>query len=147
VWRATGVNVRPTSYDEKLDAAFLERLQDALYIPEGGTPKLTILQGRPGIVRDCENVQWKAQKGTETYQPKLEIGNKDYLACLKYALAANLSYDSAKRRVIRPPGIVKQLASQPAATKKIGAFEERWAKEAKYGIKGKRRSFHDDDDW
>ncbi len=140
VWRSMNINVRPTSYDEKLDTEFLERLQDALYSDQNQDPKLKILPNCIGIVRDCENVQWKAQKGTETYQPKLEIGNKDYLACLKYALATNLSYDSAKRAIIRAPGIAKQIAQKP---RELGTVEKRWAMEPKT----RRNGFHDDDDW
>jgi hypothetical protein len=83
-----------------------------------------------------ENVQWKVQKGTETYQPKLEIGNKDFLSCLKYALAVNLTWTSAKRKVIRPPGIEKKAAQAP---KKPGKFERAWADSF--------RARDDDDDW
>lgn len=134
-----GVRVRATSYDEKKDDEFLTRLQEALYLPSGGDPKLTILMSCQGIVRDCENVGWKQLKGTEEYQNKLEIGNKDFLACLKYALAANLTFEGAKRKVIRPPGIQRQISSQP---RKIGAFEERWQAEA-----AKKSAADDFDDW
>lgn len=96
-----GVRVRATTYDEKDAVDFLTRLQEGLFIPDQGEPMLQILIGNPGIVKDIENVQWKKQKGTEDYQPKLEIGNTDYLACLKYALASNLTYDNSKRRIIR----------------------------------------------
>jgi hypothetical protein len=103
VLQNNGIRVRATSYDEKDATDFLTRLQEGLFIPEKGEPMLQILIGLPGIVKDIENVGWKRQKGTEDYQPKLEIGNTDYLACLKYALAANLTYDNSKRKIIRTP--------------------------------------------
>ncbi len=126
VWRSEGVRVRPTTYDEKSDADFLERIQEALYIPEEGKkPKLLILASCTGIIKDIENVAWQAQKGTEEYKPKLEIGNKDYLACLKYALAAKLTYGNAARKITRPPGIIKQATQQ--GPRKLGTVEAGWA--------------------
>lgn len=124
VWRGEGIRIRATTYDEKKDDKFLERIQEALYINEEGEAKLSIASDCPGIINDIENVQWKAQKGTEEYQPKLEIGNKDYLACLKYALAAGLTYDNSKRRVIRPPGNIKQK-SRIEKKSRVGYMEER----------------------
>ena len=132
VWNAEGLRIRATSYDEKKDDQFLERIQEALYIADDGEPRMVIASTCVGIINDIENVQWKAQKGTEEYQPKLEIGNKDYLACLKYALAANLTYDNSKRKVVRPPGVAKArrvLTNNP--NRRTGAVEERWAKMAK----------------
>ena len=40
-------------------------------------------------------------------KPKLDIDNKDFLACVKYGLAANLTPDRAKRKKI------KRLKKQP----------------------------------
>lgn len=124
VWRAEGIKIRPTSYDEKKDDEFLERIQEALYINEQGDSKLRIDGSCVGIINDIENVQWKSQKGTEEYQPKLEIGNKDYLSCLKYALAAGLTYDNSKRRIHRPPGIARQH-SRVERKSQLGYMEER----------------------
>jgi hypothetical protein len=131
VCRSEGVALRPTSYDEKKDDDFIERLQEALLIPDGGEPKLQILGSCQGLVNDVLNVGWQAIKGSETYKPKLEISNRDFLACLKYALATNLTFDNSKRRVIRPPGVSQK-------PKKMGYVEERWARGPAY---------QDDDDW
>lgn len=111
IWREEGLMIRPTSYDEKSDTDFLERLQDALYIPEGGQPRLRLLATCLGIIRDIENVQWKKKKGTDEFEPKLEIGNRDYLATLKYALAVNLTWQTARRKVIRTSETVKHAAN------------------------------------
>lgn len=119
-----GVRVRATSYDEKKDDEFMTRLQEGLFIPEGGEPKLQFLVGLNGIVRDIENVQWKALKGSEEYQPKLEIGNKDFLACLKYALAANLTYSNSHRK---PLVMVKQSPWAGKRPRGSGYMERRLA--------------------
>jgi hypothetical protein len=134
------VRTRATSYNEKADTDFLTRIQEALYIPNEGEPGLLFLQGCTGISRDIENVQWKAQKGTEESQPKLEIGNKDYLACLKYALAANLTFDNSKRKVIRPskPSPWSGKSTAPASGERAGYMERSWER---------NRKRDDDDDW
>ena len=136
VLQKCGVRVRATTYDEKDAVDFLTRLQEGLFIPANGEPMLQFLIGLGGIVKDIENVQWKKQKGTEDYQPKLEIGNTDYLACLKYALAANLTYDNSKRRIIRA------AAPSPwAGNGKLGSgYMEQRIKERN------RRRFPSDDD-
>jgi hypothetical protein len=130
-----GIRIRATSYNEKKDDEFLERIQEALFIPEGGEPKLQILLNKTGIIRDIENVQWKKQKGTEDFQPKLEIGNKDFLACLKYALASNLTFDNAKRKIHRP----KIKSPWSGQGKSEGYMERNWAES--------RRKLADEDDW
>jgi hypothetical protein len=96
------VRVRGTTYDEKGDDAFLDRIRESLYIPDKGDPLMQFLIGKSeGIVTNIENCQWQKIKNTEDYKPKLDISNQDYLACLKYALAANLTYDNSKRKIIR----------------------------------------------
>lgn len=99
VLNSLGIRIRPTTYDEKQDDKFITRIQEVLYVPPGGVPLLAISGDCTGIVHDIENVQWKAQKGTEDYQPKLEIGNRDYLSCLKYALSTNLTYSNSARKI------------------------------------------------
>lgn len=123
VMNEVGVRIRPTSYEEKGDASFLERLQEGLFIPDGGTPTLKFILGKSmGVIRDIENVQWKRQKGTEDYQPKLEIGNTDYLACLKYALATNLTFDNARRKIHKP-----KIESPWKGKAKEGYMQKSWA--------------------
>jgi len=138
VFREEGLRIRPTTYDEKKDDEFLERLQTSL-----AADKLTIHSSCIGLISDVENVQWKQLKGTEEYLPKLEIGNKDFLACLKYALAANLTYDNAKRAIVRPPGMKEKRARAwrvGLGERPMGSFEKRWIEE-------KRRRTDADDDW
>ena len=40
-------------------------------------------------------------KRNDVNKPKLEIGNRDYLATLKYALASNLHFKKGKMKVHR----------------------------------------------
>lgn len=99
VLNSEGVRIRGTTYDEKKDEEFLERIQDALFIAEGKEPRLKIASYCLGVIKDIENCAWQPIKNSETYKPKLEISNRDFLACLKYALAVNLSFDQRNRQV------------------------------------------------
>lgn len=95
--RSRGVPVRATSYDDKSDGNFIERIRQVLEIPDQKDnfgrklPKLAIVEGNYGIISDIEMVSWQRYKGLEEHKPKLDISNKDFLACLKYALATNIS--------------------------------------------------------
>lgn len=137
VLKQEGVRVRATSYDEKSADDFMERIQEGLYIPEAGEPLLQFIIGKSnGVVKDIENVQWKRQKGTEEYQPKLEIGNTDYLACLKYALAANLTYQNANRK---PKSMLQSKPALMGNARKPGYLD--------LALQRRRRPDIDDDDW
>lgn len=98
-----GVRARATRYDDKNDEIWITRIQNALYIPKKGIdiPKLRIFEGNKGIISDIENVQWVKYKNEEMYRPKLEISKKDYLAALKYALSANMSYSKPRARIYK----------------------------------------------
>lgn len=104
VLRREGVLARATSWDEKQDEAFIARIQDALLVPDEPDnfgqkiPKLLIYEGNNGIITDIEQVQWARDKRLEQNKPKLDITNKDYLACLKYALATNLTSDKGRKK-------------------------------------------------
>ncbi len=128
VLTSMGIRVRATSFDDKADDAFLTRLQEGLFIPDLGEPVLKFLNTCIGIIRDIENVAWKPIKGTETYQPKLEISNRDYLACLKYALASNLTYDNARRKIHKP---ITRAAWMGKEASKPGKIERGWGRNRK----------------
>jgi hypothetical protein len=105
VLRDHGIPVRPTTYEDKNDEAFIDRITSALAIPEEPNqfgerhPKLRILEGNPGIVADCENVAWTKVRYMDVFKPKLDISNKDRLAALKYCLACNLHSDSSSGKM------------------------------------------------
>lgn len=102
---------RATTYKEKSEEDFIERMRECLLIPdapdvESGilAPKLRIFKGNVGIVQDIRNVQWARyakHRGLEDNKPSLDITNKDYLSTLKYALAANLYFKKPHATVYR----------------------------------------------
>ena len=105
VLREEGVTARATTFEDKDDESWIQRIQDALFIPTEPNnfgqclPKLRVLEGNIGVIGDFETVQWVKVRNLDEYKPKLDISNKDYLACLKYALATNLYVDKpAKNR-------------------------------------------------
>lgn len=108
VLKQEGVQIRATTFTDKNDEDFIERISGALLIPETPNnfgqhiPKLRILQGNPGIVGDIENVQFVKYKNLDEYKPTLDIANKDYLSCLKYALATNLHFERQNKKIYKP---------------------------------------------
>lgn len=92
-----GIPVRATTYDEKLDEEWIERIRGALEIPVEAdnfgqqVPKLQVQEHCVNLMKDIKNVAWLKFKNAvpgEDNKPKLDISNKDFLACLKYALAS-----------------------------------------------------------
>lgn len=102
-----GVRIRSTTWDDKKDEDFIDRIKSVLAIPDKEnnfgqyTPMLRIFQSCRGIISDIENVQWTKYRNTDEFKPKLDITNKDYLSCLKYALASNLVYGKEKVKMYR----------------------------------------------
>ena len=106
-----GVRIRATRYDEKSDEEWIARIRSVLEIPEGKDnfgrplpPTLRIFNNCTQIISDIESVQWLKVKHTDIYKPKLDIANKDALACLKYGLACQLQYGRRRDRIIKPSG-------------------------------------------
>ena len=96
VLRENGVRCRPTTYEEKQDEAFIERIRSALEIPDEPDnyghriPKLRVLASCTEVVSGIENVGWVRDRRLQENKPKLDIQHLDAVACLKYALACNL---------------------------------------------------------
>lgn len=126
-----GVRARPTTWSEKSDEDFIERIKDVLVVPEEPDnfgqrlPKLTIFEGNNGIVGDFENVQWMRYKNREDLKPKLDITNKDYLACVKYGLASNLRYGKDKVKIYRR---LKPTETYGVSNKRSESFYRKKAK-------------------
>ena len=93
-----GIRVRPTSFEDKKDEVWIERIRTALAVPQqannfGETkPRLQVFKSCDTIIRDIQNVAWVKNKTAEMNRDRLEISNKDYLACLKYALSVAARY-------------------------------------------------------
>jgi hypothetical protein len=131
-----GVRVRSTTYDDKNDEDWIQRIQECLVIPEEAdgfghrTPKLRILSGNVGVIGDIETVQWVKYRNVDEFKPKLDIGHKDYLACLKYALATNLNHTKKKGTAYYHAKPVYGTDIRPRVdAPKVGS--------AKLGLKGK----------
>lgn len=98
VLRDAGIPVRSTSFDDKNDEDFIQRIQQVLELPDTADnfgrklPKLAVIEGNSGIIEDIESVQWVKMRQHDAFKPKLDISNKDYLACLKYGLTTNISF-------------------------------------------------------
>lgn len=96
--RQRGVPVRSTSFDDKNDADFIQNIQQVLEIPDQPDSfgrkiaKLAIMEGNTGIIDNIESVQWLKYRQQEMFKDKLDITQKEYLACLKYALKSNIAY-------------------------------------------------------
>lgn len=114
-----GIRIRETSYNDKLDEDFIARIQGVLEInPETGKPKLRIFEDLKGIQSDIRNVQWIKLRNEDINKPKLDIRNKDFLAALKYALAANITLKKKKTRAYYPKTGMTNYGQQKNATMK-----------------------------
>jgi hypothetical protein len=106
VLKENGVRARSTNFQEKNDENFIQSIQQILELPGQKDnfgrqlPKLRIVTGNKGIIGDLEQVEWTKYRNIDEYKPKLNITNRDYLACLKYALSTNVSVIPSKRRVV-----------------------------------------------
>ncbi len=106
VLKNNGVRVRPTTYDEKKDEAWIQAIQEALTIPLEPNlfgqrePRLKIHAGCKGLIGDLESVEWAKHKNMDEFKPKLAIEAKDHLATLKYALACQPRFNKGREKVI-----------------------------------------------
>ncbi len=111
VLKDEGIRLRPTRWKDKHDEDWIQRIQDNLLIPEvedqfgQKRPRLQIVEHCRGIVENIENVQWVKMRNHDEYKPTLDITSKDYLACLKYALAASPRFISGRDRIIKPRAV------------------------------------------
>lgn len=93
-----GVPVRATSFADKNDEDFIQKIQQVLEIPTEADnfgrklAKLAIVEGNQGLINDIETVQWQKYRNNEIFKNKLDISQKDYLSLLKYALATNIAF-------------------------------------------------------
>jgi hypothetical protein len=133
VLKEEGLQVRPTTYDDKHDEDWISRIQDVLEVPQAPdnfgnqVPSLRIMEGNTGIVSDIETVEWQKFRNMDEYKQTLNIAAKDYLACLKYALATNLSYTKKKDKVFyrNKPAYGIGLKHESTMTKQAKSFSLR----------------------
>jgi hypothetical protein len=119
VAQSEGVRLRSTTYEDKSDEDWIQRIQDVLAVPQEENnfkqrlPKLRVSQGCTGLISDIETVQWVKVRNLDEYKPKLDIGSKDFLACLKYALACNLTHQRKRERAYYVKKPVYGLSVKP----------------------------------
>lgn len=151
VLQECGIRVRPTTYDDKRDEEWITRIQGSLAIPTEPDsfgerlPKLRIFAGNHGIVGDIESVCWEKMRGVDELKPKLAIGNKDWLATLKYSLASGLTPQrgSATAYVRSKPATT--YGQKPASKQR--AEPRRQLRRNRFNVsRFKRRAAEDDDD-
>jgi hypothetical protein len=129
VLREKRVAVRATTYDEKKDEAWIQMIQEVLAIPlepdnlGQKEPRLKVCAPCKGVIADFETVEWETYKNIDEFKPKLAIGNKDFLSCVKYALAAQPKFSKGRERVIRSRAVGwnnRELSRQQGRDKKNG---------------------------
>lgn len=137
-----GKRCRATTYDEKDEEDFVERFRDALLLPDEPdnfgqrVPKIRYRAQCIGSIGDTENCQWQRDKRLDENKPKLDIAHRDYLSCIKYALATNIFYT---KPVKNQPHYVRQ--------KVYGLTTHQNAKMRLRTLPAKRPAAADDDDW
>lgn len=123
VLKECGLRCRATTFEEKEDEAFIEKIRNCLDIPTTPDnfgrclPDLRFFRSCPGIIKDVENVAWLRHKNLDMNKPKLDISHKDYLACLKYALAADSTSMTRAQR---------EQKTVPLANKKAVSLRNRY---------------------
>lgn len=114
--RQMGVRCRATDFKDKSDEAFINKIKQVLEIPREAdnlgrkVPILAVFDDCQGIIRDIENVTWQKRKREEGFKERLEISNKDFLACLKYALTTQIIFMVDK---LRRPQAIKSKNPSP----------------------------------
>jgi len=150
VLREEGIRVRPTSYEDKKDDSWIMRIQDALTIPHlpdnfgNKIPKLRIHERCKGLISDIETVSWVKMRHEDAYKPKLDISQKDYLACLKYALATNLAPGRKKAKIFTR---VNKPSSYGIQKKKGYDYWRKKFLKPRSGIMTKKSKPKDTGDW
>lgn len=90
VMQKQGVPVRATTFKEKKEDVWVKNIQDLLLVRDtkmGKRPGLYVFSDLRVMIDEFESVQWARSRTGEEMRGHLDIGNKDFLSCLKYALA------------------------------------------------------------
>lgn len=114
VLRLSGLPFRSTDFDDKNDESFIQNIQQVLEIPDQPDnfgrkqPKLAIFKDCVRTINDIETCQWQKYRQHDVYKPKLDISNKDFLACVKYGLKSNIGLVA---EVGKMPRVMRQRRS------------------------------------
>jgi hypothetical protein len=105
VLKKNGVPVRPTTFKEKKEDAWVQNIKDLLYIRTtklGPRPGLYVFSTCLEVINEIESVQWARNRNNEEMRGHLDIGNKDMLSCLKYAIACPPMFNRIAQVYSRP---------------------------------------------
>lgn len=111
VLKNNGVRIRATTYNEKLDESWIQMIHEVLAIPSepdnfgNQEPRLKIVNTCKRTIDDVETVEWAKYRNIDEFKPKLAIESKDFLSCLKYALAAQPKFTKGHERIIKSPNV------------------------------------------
>lgn len=154
------IPLRSTSFDDKKEESWITRIQSVLAVPiqpdnfGNRIPGILVVSDDPmrdnsGIIKDIKTVSWVKVRNEELFRERLEIKNKDRLACLKYALASNLSYEKAKAIVFnhRPVTTYGQAPSQPQKVKQMARSHSVMKLRPMTAGRRPKRRFEQDEDW
>lgn len=102
-----GIRCRATRFKDKSEEDWIDRIQSVLLIPEiednmgRKEPQLKFFEGCRQLIQEVETVQWQKYRNIDEYKPSLDIGAKDMLSCLKYALSCNLTFMRSNAKVLK----------------------------------------------
>lgn len=149
-----GVRARATTWTDKNDEDFIDRIKTVLSIPEEPNnfgqyqPKLRIFKNNHGIIGDIENVQWVKYRNQDIFKPKLDITKKDFLSCLKYALASNLTYNKHKAKIYKRIKDVETYGiSKKKAKNSVSGYRSKLGLKKVDNVNNQRRQEEDWEDW
>lgn len=134
VMKENGIYGRATTFNDKSDEDFIDRIKTVLAVPTEPDnfgrylPKLRIVEGNLGIISDIENVGWQKYRDIDAVKPKLEIRERDFLAALKYALASGIGPKSGNTKPYKPP----QAQGAYGMNKKKGSISMRYNRNRRF---------------
>jgi len=101
-----GMALRSTTFDEKKEDVWVQNFRDLLTCRKNNfqqeKPGIFFFSTCVGTINDTESVMWQRNRLSENIKGKLDITNRDYLACLKYALASPPCYSRIATIYRRP---------------------------------------------
>lgn len=102
-----GLRLRSTTFKEKSEDAWVQNFRDLLTLRKNNlgemAPGIYFFSHCTGTTNDCESVMWRRNRLSEEVKGHLDTTNRDFLSCLKYALASPPCYNRIAAIYKRPP--------------------------------------------
>lgn len=95
--KTPGVRLRTTTYREKSEDAWILDIKELLRLDKcqyfgRQVPGIIAFSNCVGTIDDFETVTWEKYRNTNEFKARLSMGSKDFLSCVKYAIATRLCY-------------------------------------------------------